>query len=133
MAITRIGDRGKPREQQRTNYIGIVAWGEAAKRHAQYLQKGTEVSVEGELIWESEKQADGSFRQFIAVQAHDIQYGRKSQKNTADAQTTTKPITAPVAIGTPQVTKQMELDFESYLSGGEESTPFGAQNNSPLA
>lgn len=87
VAVTRLMDRGqKDRTLRRTNFIPVVAWGEAAKRHAQFLAKGTQVTVVGELICESEKQADGSFRDYTSVQANDVQYGQRSLKNSTPAQ-----------------------------------------------
>ena len=81
VAVTRLSDRGAKQEERRVNFIPVVTWGDAAKRHAHYLAKGTEVAVSGELIATSEKQQDGSFREYFAVQASDIQYGRRSMKN----------------------------------------------------
>lgn len=82
LAITRLMDRGAKREDQRANFIPVVAWGEQAKRHAQYLDVGTEVSVTGELIVETNRKEDGSFGpDFFNVQARDIQYGQPSLKN----------------------------------------------------
>lgn len=86
VAVTQLMDRGqKDPAQRRTNYIAVVTWGEAAKRHAQYLAKGTEVAIGGELICQSVKQEDGSFREYTSVEARDVQYGRRSLKNSTAA------------------------------------------------
>jgi single-stranded DNA-binding protein len=93
LAITRLMDRGAERDKQRTNFIEIVAWGGQAKRHAQYLDVGTEITVVGELIvdqprdenGELKRRSDGSVIQYVNVSARDIQYGQPSLKNaTAD-------------------------------------------------
>lgn len=82
VAVTRLSDRGeKDATKRRTNFIPIVTWGDAAKRHAQFLAKGTEVTVIGEVIAESQKNADGTYTDFFSVQANDIQYGQRSLKN----------------------------------------------------
>lgn len=81
LAITRLSDRGSKAEDRRTNFIPVVAWGDAAKRHAQFLAKGTEVTVVGEIIAESKKNEDGTYTDFFSVQANDIQYGQRSLKN----------------------------------------------------
>lgn len=81
LAITRLADRGSKTDDRRTNYIPVVAWGDAAKRHAQFLAKGTEVTVVGEIIAESKKNEDGTYTDFFSVQANDIQYGQRSLKN----------------------------------------------------
>ena len=82
VAVTRLSDRGeKDQTKRRTNYIPVVTWGDAAKRHAQFLAKGTEVTVIGEIIAESKKNEDGTYTDFFSVQANDIQYGQRSMKN----------------------------------------------------
>jgi len=87
LAVTRLMDRGqKDRSKRRTNFIPVVTWGDAAKRHATFLAKGTEVSISGELINESVKQEDGSYKEFHYLQANDIQYGRRSEKNATPEQ-----------------------------------------------
>ena len=81
LAVTRLSDRGSKADDRRTNFIPVVAWGDAAKRHAQFLAKGTEVTVSGEIIAESTKNADGTYTDHFSVQANDIQYGQRSLKN----------------------------------------------------
>jgi single stranded DNA-binding protein len=91
VAVTRLMDRGqKDRTKRRANFIPVVSWGEAAKRHALYLAKGTQVTIAGELIAESQKQTDGTYREFFSVQANDIQYGQKSSKNATPADLATQ-------------------------------------------
>jgi len=87
LAVTRLMDRGqKDRSKRRTNFIPIVTWGEAAKRHAQHLSKGTEIAVEGEMIFESKKLEDGTYKNYNYCQANDVQYGRRSEKNATPEQ-----------------------------------------------
>ncbi len=82
LAITRLMDRGKGRDDQRASFIPIVCWGEPAKRHAQYLDVGTEVCIVGELIVDANRKEDGTYgADFFNVTAHDIQYGAPSLKN----------------------------------------------------
>ena len=82
VAVTRLMDRGVKREDQRANFIPCVAWGEQAKRHAQYLDVGTEVTITGELIVDANRKEDGSFGpDFVNVQIRDCQYGQPSLKN----------------------------------------------------
>lgn len=90
LAVTRLMDRGAKRGEQRANFIPCVAWGDQAKRHAQYLDIGTEATVVGELIVESNKKEDGTFGpDFVNVQVRDVQYGQPSLKN-ASAETIEK-------------------------------------------
>lgn len=96
VAVTRLGDLGAKRDDQRTNYVPVVAWGGLAQRIAQYLDKGTEVLVSGELIAESKPKLDAAgapividgktqYDEFIHVQATSCQFGRKSMKNQSPA------------------------------------------------
>jgi hypothetical protein len=99
VAVTRLGDLGAKRDDQRTNYVPVVAWGGLAQRIAQYLDKGTEVLVSGELIAESKVKLDAAgapividgktqYDEFIHVQATSCQFGRKSMKNQSPADIT---------------------------------------------
>jgi single-stranded DNA-binding protein len=82
VAVCRNMDRGKKFPDQRTSFIPIVCWGDAATRHAQYLDVGTEVQIRGELVIEPNRLADGTFGpDFVSVQMDDVQYGRRSDKN----------------------------------------------------
>ena len=91
LAICRLMDRGeKDRTKQRTNFIPIVCWGDQATRHAQFLAKGTEVCVTGELVVDSKQLPDGTWQNFFNVQARDIQYGRPSMKNATAQQLNTQ-------------------------------------------
>jgi single-stranded DNA-binding protein len=96
VAVTRLGDLGAKRDDQRTNFVPVVAWGGLAQRIAQYLDKGTEVYVEGELIAESKPKLDAAgnaividgktqYDEYIHVQARSCQFGRKSMKNQSPA------------------------------------------------
>lgn len=96
VAVTRLGDLGAKREDQRTNFVPVVAWGGLAQRIAQYLDKGTEVLVSGELIAESKIKTDAAgapivvngktqYDEYIHIQATSCQFGRKSMKNATPA------------------------------------------------
>jgi hypothetical protein len=96
VAVTRLGDLGAKREDQRTNFVPVVAWGGLAQRIAQYLDKGGEVLVSGELIAESKVKTDAAgapividgktqYDEYIHVQATSCQFGRKSLKNASPA------------------------------------------------
>lgn len=94
VAVTRLGDLGKPRDQQRTNFIPVVLWGALAQRSAQHLDTGTEVTVTGEMIAESQKLEDGKYRDYIHIQANSVQFGRRSAKNSTPAGDVTSQLAA---------------------------------------
>lgn len=94
VAVTRLGDLGAKQDERRTNFIPVVAWGGLAQRIAQYLDKGTEVTVVGELIAESKPKLDANgnhieidgrkqYDEYIHIQATSCQFGRKSMKNAS--------------------------------------------------
>ncbi|MBD3261607.1 MAG: single-stranded DNA-binding protein [Candidatus Altiarchaeales archaeon] len=81
--VTRLSDLGKPQDQRRVSALPVVTWGNLAKRCAQYLDKGTEVTVVGEVIQERRQLEDGSYQEFIQIQANSVQFGRRSLKNAS--------------------------------------------------
>lgn len=82
VATTRLGDLGRPQSERRVNFIPVVCWGALAKRVAQHLNKGTEVTIVGELICESKKQGE-EYKNYIHIQANSVQFGRRSMKNAS--------------------------------------------------
>jgi hypothetical protein len=123
VAVTRLGDLGAKREDQRTNFIPVVAWGKLAQRIAQYLAKGTEVLVSGELICESKVKMDAAgapividgktqYDEFFHVQATSVQFGRKSLKNQT-----------PADIAAQMAALQASVDAMSSGDGAPASTP----------
>jgi single stranded DNA-binding protein len=143
VAVTRLGDLGAKREDQRTNFVPVVVWGKQAETCAQYLARGTEVTVVGELIAESRVKLDENQQpivingvtqrdSFIQVQATSVQFGAKSQKNAsaADVATQLAALTARVA----ELSKDEEAAGEATPAGeaaadtpstGPDGNPFG--------
>ncbi len=80
VAVDRLSDLGKPREKRRTSFIPVVCWGELAKRCAEFLDTGSEVHAEGELIFESRLGEDKERNHLMASR---VQFGRKSLKNAS--------------------------------------------------
>ncbi len=82
LAVCSLMDRGKPFADQDTSFFDIVTWGDAAKRHAQYIGKGDALSVVGELKSKSEKdEATGKYTTHVNINARSIQYLARSPKN----------------------------------------------------
>ncbi len=123
VAVTRLGDLGAKREDQRTNFVPVVAWGGLAQRIAQYLDKGGEVLVSGELIAESKVKTDAAgapivingktqYDEYIHVQATSVQFGRKSLKNQS-----------PADIATQLASLQLRIDAMTSGEGQPTETP----------
>ena len=87
IAVTRLSDLGAKREDRRTNFIPVVCWGKLAERCGQYLNTGTEVTVGGEFIAESEKiEGTDKWKDYTHLQATTCQFGRRSMKNATPEQ-----------------------------------------------
>jgi single-stranded DNA-binding protein len=88
LAVTRKADRGKPRAEQRTSWFSIVTWGKAAEQHAQFINKGDQISVVGEMICESRLKPGSTteYDEFNSVNAEDIQYLQRATKNLTGEQ-----------------------------------------------
>lgn len=97
VAVTRIADLGKPFAEQRASFIQVVVWDKAAQLCAQFLKKGTEVGVTGELISQSRLRTNTAgqtimlegrplYQEFFYIQPRsitDVQFGRPSMKNAS--------------------------------------------------
>jgi single-stranded DNA-binding protein len=103
LAVTRKMDRAKKigDATRRTNFVPLVAWGKRGELCAQFLAKGTMVSVTGEIIAESQLITDTGkpngtpvldangrkqYRDFFYVQIEDVQFGPRSLKNSTPEQ-----------------------------------------------
>lgn len=57
----------------KTLYINFITYGDIAKTHAQYLTKGSTISVEGH-IYQSEREEDGKTKRYYNFYADKIEY-----------------------------------------------------------
>lgn len=55
-----------------TQWHSIVAWGKVAEIIEKYLQKGTEVALEGKLVSRSYNDKEGNKKQVTEVQVHEL-------------------------------------------------------------
>mgnify|MGYP006280474691 CR=1 FL=1 len=60
--------------QEKTCYVNIVAWRKTAELVSEYCRKGSPVLVEGELIYNSWEDRDGSRRSRLEINARRIQF-----------------------------------------------------------
>ena len=69
--------------QERTCYVNVVAWRKTAELVSEYCRKGSPVLVEGELIYNSWEDRDGSKRSRLEINARRIQFlERKGQDSS---------------------------------------------------
>ena len=60
--------------QEKTCYVNIVAWRKTAELVGEFCRKGSPVLVEGELVFNSWEDRDGSKKSRIEVNARRIQF-----------------------------------------------------------
>jgi single-stranded DNA-binding protein len=96
VAVTRLADLGKPRDQQRTNWHRVHAWGKLGETSAAYLRKGDGVVIIGELISESSPVMENGqqleiggvkqYNRYNHIQASVVQFGQRPAKNQTPEQ-----------------------------------------------
>jgi len=76
-------DKNTGQKQSKTEWHRIVAWRKLAELCSEYLQKGSEVYVEGSLQTKEWETNDGQKRRTTEVLAHNIQFiiGSRDQQN----------------------------------------------------
>ena len=76
--------------QEKTCYVTVVAWRRTAELVGEYCRKGSPVLVEGELVYNSWEDRDGSKRSRIEINARRIQFlekrGQSSSGNESSGQ-----------------------------------------------
>ncbi|OPL19657.1 MAG: hypothetical protein AVO35_01410 [Candidatus Aegiribacteria sp. MLS_C] len=63
--------------QEKTCYVNVVAWRKTAELVSEYCRKGSPVLVEGELVYNSWEDRDGTKRSRLEVNARRIQFLEK--------------------------------------------------------
>lgn len=75
-------DKTSGERQEKTEWIPVVYWGKPAEAVAQYLTKGTQVLVEGQLATRKWQDKDGKDRSTTEVKARTVQLlGSKPRRN----------------------------------------------------
>jgi len=76
-------DKNTGQKQSKTEWHRIVAWRKLAELCSEYLQKGSEVYIEGSLQTKEWETNDGQKRRTTEVLAHNIQFiiGSRDQQN----------------------------------------------------
>jgi single-strand DNA-binding protein len=69
--------------QEKTCYVNVVAWRKTAELVSEFCRKGSPVLVEGELIYNSWEDRDGSKRSRLEVNAKRIQFLEKKEQNSS--------------------------------------------------
>ncbi|MDD5195295.1 MAG: single-stranded DNA-binding protein [Candidatus Omnitrophica bacterium] len=83
LAVNRYYKDKSGQNQKDTCFLTIVAWGQMAEVCNQYLQKGSQILVEGKLQSRSWQDNEGKKRSTIEVRADNIQFMPKNVKPDA--------------------------------------------------
>ena len=80
VAVTRRRD-----EENRSDFINVIAWRGLADNCAKYLVKGQQVAVAGELRTRSYDAKDGSGKRYVTeVQAEDVEFLAKPKSSSPE-------------------------------------------------
>lgn len=81
------------REQTRTEWHDVVAWGRLAEVVAEYLSKGSSVYVEGKIETRSWEHKDGSTRYSTEIKAQEVNFlgGSENGSGERDPASTREP------------------------------------------
>lgn len=106
--------------QKEADFINIVVWGKQAEFAAQYLTKGSQISLSGRLEARSYDAQDGQRRYITEVVADEINFVSSGQKNsTAGYQQTS----APQSDNNNNMSV-MGLDEDFHLMADDDDIPF---------
>lgn len=106
--------------QKEADFINIVVWGKQAEFAAQYLNKGSQISVSGRLQVSSYDGQDGQRRYMTEVVADEINFVSSGQKGaTAGSQQASAPQSA-----NNNNMSVMGLDEDFHLMADDDDIPF---------
>ena len=71
--------------EDRANFIDCTMFGKRAEALAQYLTKGTKVSIEGKLRWSQWEDKNGGKRSKIEIVVDEVELMSRGEKRTAQA------------------------------------------------
>jgi len=60
--------------QERSNYVDVEVWGNAAQSAVEHLAKGRQVAVDGRLEWREYEARDGGRRQAHSIVADTVEF-----------------------------------------------------------
>ncbi len=111
---------GQPKEV--TCFVDVAVWDKQADSCGQYLTRGSQILVEGRLVYEEWKNAQGEARNRLSVRADRVQF----------INTVRRPDGTPAAPGG-QVQGSGPQVPDSASTGVSSSTPMGAPSIAPAA
>jgi len=87
--------------KDRPNYFDVDVFGGQGERCAQYLRRGSKITVEGKLRWREWEAQDGSKRQAVSIAASNVEWPPKADSQGGGAYAGSASNTAPPASNAP--------------------------------
>lgn len=78
----------RPHTNDTTDFFTVVCWRNTASFVAKYFKKGSGIEVSGVLTSRSWQDQNGNKRYAVEIQADEVDFGKKSQNDTADSANT---------------------------------------------
>lgn len=79
-------------QQERTTWMRVVAWGRIAETCSEYLQKGSQVLVEGRLQNREWEDKEGIKRQITEIVATTVKFLGRSKEERSDTEKASEPV-----------------------------------------
>lgn len=103
--------------QKEADFINIVVWGKQAEFAAQYLSKGSQISLSGRLEARSYEADDGQRRYVTEVVADEINFVSSGKKDSGNAANTQQQSNS-------EPMSTMDLDEDFHLMADGDDIPF---------
>lgn len=103
--------------QKEADFINIVVWGKQAEFAAQYLSKGSQISLSGRLEARSYEADDGQRRYITEVVADEINFVSSGKKDSGNAANTQQQSNS-------EPMSTMGLDEDFHLMADGDDIPF---------
>lgn len=118
-------DRSTGQTKEVACYVDVTVWERQAEACGQFLQKGSQILVDGRLIYDEWKSPSGEARSRLSVRADRVQFlaGTKRPQGAPAVGAQQAPAQAPMA-AQPQAQAPMRAPVAAPVGGDDENLPF---------
>jgi single-strand DNA-binding protein len=97
----------KGEEKPKASFFRVTVFGKRGQTAQQYLSKGDEVTVVGDLELDTYEAQDGRVHSNMQIVANEVHFGRKAQSNTGQSQQQ-----RPQAAAQPRTQHQQDFGYD---------------------
>ena len=115
-----------------TLYINITIWGQKAQNAQQYLKKGDEVCVTGQLTMQTWQDQAGNNRTSYQINVQSLQYLRKAQQNVNQGQQAQQNPPQYQGGGYEQQQQSYQGNSQSQQAANQPQQSYGGQDDYPF-